>query len=369
MMFFTSFTEAQAPNKAECNLVIGTYSNNDKTNGIHVFRFNTKSGEFTEKGKTTDITNASYLAVSKDGKNIYSVSEVGDGKGGVHAYAFDPKTGALTFINRVLSGGDDPCYISVDAAKKYVVVGNYSSGTLSVTKINSDGSLDANIQTIKHEGNSVNKDRQEKPHVHGAVLSPDNRFVLVPDLGTDKVNIYSVSATQDQMITSATPAFVSVKGGSGPRHVIFHPNKKFVYLIQELDASVTAFDYQNGKLSAKQTVSMLLADFKGDVGAADIHVSPDGKFLYASNRGDANEIAIFAIDKSGKLNYVNRQSTLGKTPRNFVIDPTGNFLLAANQNSDTVVIFKRDAKTGLLTDTGRKIAVDKPVCLKFVLVE
>lgn len=368
MMSFNALIQAQTTDKAEYNLLIGTYTNDEKTNGIHVFSFNTQSGAFTEKAKTIDITNASYLAISKDKKNVYAVSEVADSKGSVHAYAFDSKTGTLTLLNRVLSGGDHPCYISIDDKKKCVVVGNYSSGTLSAMKVNEDGSLKDEIQTIHHEGGSINKARQEKPHVHGAVLSPDNQFVLVPDLGTDKVNIYRIDTQKTLPLSPATPAFASTKPGSGPRHLIFHPNNKSAYLVQELDASVTSFDYQNGKITAKQTITMLASDFKGEVGAADIHVSPDGKFLYASNRGDANEIVIYAIDKNGKLNQVGRQSTLGKTPRNFVIDPTGNFLLAANQNSNVVIIFKRDLKTGLLTDTGKKISVDKPVCLKFVEV-
>lgn len=369
MMSFNSLTQAQVENKQEYNLIIGTYTNDAKTNGIHVYQFNTQSGEFSEKAKMIDIANASYLTISRDAKNIYTVSEVGGGNGSVHAYSFDSKSGILTFLNRVLSGGDDPCYISVDDQKKYVVVGNYSSGNLSAIKINEDGSLNADIQTIQHEGSSINKERQEKPHVHGAVLSPDNKYVLVPDLGTDKVNVYRVDTQKNQPLTPAVPAFASTKPGSGPRHLIFHPNKKFVFLVQELDASVTSFDYKDGKLAAKQTISMLPSGFKGDVGAADIHVSPDGKFLYASNRGEANQITIYAIDRMGKLNHVGHQSTLGKTPRNFAIDPTGKFLLAANQNSNDVIIFKRDLKTGLLTDTGKKISIDKPVCLKFVEVK
>jgi len=170
-----------------------------------------------------------------------------------------------------------------------------------------------------------------------------------------------------QPLIPADPAFVSVKPGSGPRHIIFHPNSKFAYLIYEMGSMVTAFDYKNGKLTEKQTITMLSPDFKGKVGAADIHISPDGKFLYGSNRGDANELVIYAINKDGKLNYAGRQPALGKTPRNFVIDPTGNFLLVANQGSNEIIIFKRDLKTGLLISTDKKIQVSRPVCMKFVL--
>jgi 6-phosphogluconolactonase len=224
------------------------------------------------------------------------------------------------------------------------------------------------VQNIQHEGSSVVKERQEKPHVHAAVLSPDDRFLLVPDLGTDKVYQYRVDASQHQALKPADAPFLTTKPGGGPRHLAFHPNGKYAYLVLELEASVMALDYNDGKLAGKQTISMVAPDFKGRLSGADIHVSPDGKFLYASNRGDANEIAIYAIDNQGKLTFVNRQSVLGKTPRNFVIDPTGNFLLVANQNTSEVIIFKRDVKTGLLTATGEKIEASKPVCLKFVAI-
>jgi 6-phosphogluconolactonase len=369
MSVLFSAANLQAQNKKEYNLLIGTYTNESKTNGIHVYRFNTQTGEFGEKSKSTEIINPSYLAVSRDRKNVYAVSEVAEDKGSVYAFSFDPKTGALAFQNSAFSGGDHPCYVSVDDKKKCVIVGNYSSGTLSAIPVKSDGSLASETQTIRHEGGSVNKGRQEKPHVHATVLSRDNRFVLVPDLGGDKVYSYKLDVTQPKPLTPNTPPYTTIKAGSGPRHLTFHPKGKFAFLITELDASITAYDYKDGKLEAKQTITMLSPDFKGEVGAADIHVSPDGKFLYGSNRGEANEIVIYSIDKNGKLTYAGRQSTLGKTPRNFEIDPTGNFLLAANQNTNDVIIFKRDKKTGLLTDTGKKIVVDKPVCVKFVAVE
>jgi 6-phosphogluconolactonase len=269
-------------------------------------------------------------------------------------------------MNSVPSEGDHPCYVSVDSKKKFVFVGNYSEGNLISAPLNADGSLRTDVQNIKHEGGSVNKDRQEKPHVHSVVLSPDDRYLLVPDLGADKVFQYRVDVTKPQGLTPAASPYTAVNPGGGPRHLTFHPNGKYAYLVLELVAEVMVFDYTDGTLAAKQTIRMAAPDFKGRVSAADIHVSPDGKFLYASNRGDANEIAIYSIDKSGKLSFVARQSVLGKIPRNFVIDPKGNFLLAANQDSNDIVIFKRDQKTGLLTPTGKKIQVDKPVCLKFV---
>jgi 6-phosphogluconolactonase len=369
MLGVSSLIQGQTSKNMQYNLLIGTYSSKDKNNGIYVYQFNAQTGEFGQRSNAADIKNPSYLAISRDGKQVYSVSEAGAGKGGVSAYSFNPSSGELKFINSVSSGGDGPCYVSVDGQNKFVFVGNYSGGSLSAIRINQDGSLNADIQTIQHEGSGVNKDRQEKPHVHSTVLSPDDRYLLVPDLGTDRVNIYSVDVTKSKPLKPAEPPFASVKPGSGPRHLTFHPNGKFAYLIQEMEGLITAFDYHKGKLESKQSITMLSSGFTGEVGAADIHVSPDGHFLYGSNRGDANEIVIYAIDKDGKLSYAGRQSTMGKTPRNFAIDPTGNFLLAANQNSDEVIIFKRDQKTGLLTSTGKKIAVTKPVCLKFAAVK
>jgi len=357
---------AQTPATHEYHLLIGTYSSDEKPNGIHVYRFNTQSGEFNMVQPVTELSNASYLAISKDRKNVYAVSE-GSGGGSVNAYAFDPLSGALTFMNSVPAQG--PCYVSVDDHKAAVFTGNYGGGNVISIHLNADGSFaEHHVQTVQHEGSSVVKERQEKPHVHSVVLSLDDRYLLVPDLGTDKVYQYRVDTTQQQMLTPLDAPFMAVKPGGGPRHLTFHPNGKHAYLVLELVGSVMAFDYRNGTLIAKQTISMSAPEFKGRVSGADIHVSPDGKFLYASNRGDADEIAIFSIDKKGRLTFVNRQFVLGKTPRNFVIDPTGNFLLVANQNTNEVIIFKRDQKTGLLIPTGKKIEAIKPVCLKFAAV-
>lgn len=357
-------TMAQSSKGKQFYLLIGTYTNEQKTNGIHVYTFDSGTGDVQEKSKVTDIKNASYLAVSEDRKNVYAVSEAADGKG-VNAYSFDTENGTLSFMNSGTAGGNGPCYISVDDKKQTVFTGNYGGGSLSATRLKKDGSLSAEVQIIQHEGSSVNKSRQDKPHVHAVVLSPDERYLLVPDLGTDKVNIYNYDANKEQPLTPAAPAYASVEAGGGPRHLAFHPNGKHAYLILEMTGAIVAFDYRDGKLQQKQTITMLAPGFNGKVGAADIHVSPDGKFLYGSNRGEANDIVIYAIDKEGKLSLAGRQSSLINTPRNFAIDPTGNFLLVANQNGNDIVIFKRDKDSGLLTATGKTIQVDKPVCLKF----
>ena len=370
-VLITSFSlsvMAQTSKEGDYYLIVGTYTNEQKTNGIHVYTFNTGSGDFEERSKITDITNPSFLAISKDRRNVYAVSEGGQGKG-LNAFSFDHKTGKLALLNTGSAGGNGPCYVSVDDKKQWVFAGNYGGGSLSATKLNPDGSLTQTTQIIQHEGSSVNKSRQDKPHVHAVVLSPDNRFLMVPDLGTDKVNVYSVDPSKTNPLTPATPAFATANAGGGPRHLAFHPNGKYAYLVLEMEGAVAAFDFKNGSLNAKQTITMLAPGFSGKVGAADIHVSPDGKFLYASNRGEANEIVIYAIDKKGALTYAGRQSSGINTPRNFAIDPTGNFVLVGNQNGNDIAIFKRDKKTGLLSETNKRIQVDKPVCLKFVAIE
>ena len=295
--------------------------------------------------------------------DLYSVSE--GSVGTISAYSFDASTGQLIYLNSVSSGGEAPCYVSIDDVNKFVFAGNYNGGSVSAIPINGDGSLNPNIQSIQHEGKSL-LPNQEKPHVHAAVLSDDNRYLFVPDLGTDKVNIYSVDISKPKPLTAADPAFVTMAPGGGPRHFTFHPNGKYAYLIHEMTGQVTAYDYANGKLKAKQIITLPPAGFTGKIDAADIHVSPDGQFLYASLRGNLNELGICSIDKKGKLTFIGRQSTLGKIPRNFAIDPTGNFLLVGNQDSDEIVIFKRDKKSGLLADTGKRISVGRPVCLQFV---
>jgi 6-phosphogluconolactonase len=365
MMLVCFFSIAQSgmnPGKIY-NLLVGTYTVAGKSQGIYVYSFNTETGEFTYKAEEGSINNPSFFAITEDHKNIYSVSE--EAGGTISAFSFDAKTGKLVFLNSVSSGGSDPCYVSIDSKNKFVFVGNYTGGSVSAIPINADRSLSSTIQTFQHEGSGA-LSNQEKAHVHAAVLSKDNRYLFVPDLGTDKVNIYAVDVTKPKPLSIAEQASVSVAAGGGPRHFTFDPSEKYAYLIQEMSGIVTVYDYTNGKLREKQTVSMPADGFIGKIDAADIHISPDGKFLYGSMRGDINELGIYAIDQAGNLSFVGRQSTLGRTPRNFSIDPSGNFLLVANQNSDEIILFKRDKKTGLLTDTGKKISVGKPVCLKFV---
>jgi len=351
----------------EYYLLIGTYTSG-KSEGIYVYKFNSQTGEASYVSKAAG-SNPSYLAVSPDKKYVYSVYEDGDDKGSVAAYSFDVKTGAMQFLNKQNSGGDHPCYVAVDEKGKWVTVANYSGGNFSLLGVSPDGYLRAADRTIQMSGNGPNQQRQEKPHVHSTVFTPDYKHLLVQDLGTDKIMIYDFDAKKGELKPAKAP-FAATHPGGGPRHVDFHPSGDYAYLIEELSGNVTAYKYDKGKLQYLQTISAVKEGFKGAIGSADIHVSRDGRFLYASNRGSEDDIAIFAIDKStGKLTLKGHQSVLGKTPRNFSIDPSGRYLLAANQGTNNIVIFKRDPETGLLQDTGKKLEVDKPVCLKWVPVK
>lgn len=351
-------------------LITGTYTGG-LSEGIYVYRFNSGDGSFKEISHVK-ISNPSFVAVSPDEKFVYAVQEdaANNGKGGeITAFGFNKETGKLAYLNEQPSGGDHPCYVTVDKTGRWVVAGNYSSGSLSVLPVQPDGSLGVAASIIQHEGSGVNKQRQAKPHVHCTIFSADNRFLFVPDLGIDKVMIYAFDETTGKLEPAPQP-YARSTDGAGPRHLSFHPSGKYAYLIEELSGTVVVFDQQNGTLKSKQRISSMPAGDTSFAGSADIHVSPDGKFLYVSNRADANTIAIFSIHKrTGKLSLVGHQSTLGKTPRNFNFDPSGKFLLVGNQNSDEIVIFKRDARTGLLTDTGNRIKTGKPVCLKWIRVK
>lgn len=350
------------------DLLVGTYTTG-KSQGIYVYHFNAETGKVDYLNQVTGVNNPSYLAISTNQKFVYSVNEVGSERtGSVSAFTFEPASGKLSLINVAPSNGAGPCYIALDKANKNAFVANYAGGSLSVLPIKSDGSLTEPSQTIQDEGTGPDKARQEKPHVHTAALSPDEKYLLYTDLGTDKLNICNYNPKAEKPLTPAPTPYVTVMGGNGPRHLAFHPNGKFLYLIQEMGAVVTAYNYNDGKLKEIQSQTLVADGFQGKLGAADIHISPDGKFLYTTNRGDANEIEVFAINReTGKLAFIERTSSLGKTPRNFVIDPNGNFLLVANQNSDDVYIFRINKNTGKLTYTGNKIEVGNPSCLKFAL--
>jgi 6-phosphogluconolactonase len=351
------------------DLLVGTYTTG-KSEGIYVYHFDTETGKITYQDKVTGVNNPSYLAISANRKFVYSVNEIGsDRTGSASSFSFDAKSGKLIFINKQPTGAG-PCYVSVDKANTHIFLANYAGGSLTVIPLKADGSLAEPSQTLQDEGSGPDKSRQEKPHVHTAVLSPDEKYLFYTDLGTDKLNVmlYNPSATKP-LSPAATP-FVASTGGDGPRHIAFSPSGKYMYLIHEMGGDIYTYEYNNGQFKKTASTTILPDGFTGSIGAADIHISPDGKYLYSTNRGSTNDIQVFAISKTdGMLTFIQRTSSLGKTPRNFVIDPTGNFLLVANQNSDDVYVFRINKTTGKLTYINEKLVVGNPTCLKFAAID
>ncbi len=348
-------------------LFIGTYTSG-ASKGIYVYHFNAKTGTAEWVSNTDHSDNPSFLTIAPDGRHVYVVNEVDKNKAGlVTAYNFDAVKGELSFLNQQSSGSENPCHLSITKDGRWIVVANYTGGSLASFPLEVNGVITSYTQHILHEGSSINKDRQEKAHVHSVFFSPDEKFLLTPDLGTDQVNIYQFDNYIKQPLHNSAQKFIACEPGSGPRHLAFSPNGKFVYIIEELSGTVSVHSYKDGTTKFVQRIATHPADFTGQPGSADIHVSQDGRFLYASNRGKENNIAIFRVDQNkGTLTAIGYEPTKGEGPRNFSIDPTGNYLLVANQLTSTVEIFKRDKNSGLLKHTGNSLSIPNPVCLKFL---
>lgn len=339
------------------------------TNGIYAFRFNPKTGKLNSIGRVANVVNASFLATDPHHSVLYVASEADEApesKGFLSSYAIDPRSGALKLLNKAEMGGG-PCHLSVDKTNKILFVANYGNGTVASFALNADGSIGKQTGFDQHAGKGPNAERQEGPHAHAVVLSPDNRFLFVPDLGSDQIKIYRVD-TAKATFTPNNPSFASVKPGLGPRHLLFGPGGKFAYVICEMGSSVVALAYDpaKGSLTPVQTISTLPANFKGIDNSSEIDIGPSGRFLYASNRGH-DSITIFAIDPDkGTLTKVRVVPTGGKIPRNFALDPTGKYLVAANQKSNQMVVFTVDQTTGLLQPTGQVLHIEEPVCVLFI---
>jgi 6-phosphogluconolactonase len=385
LILFSSAQTAKKAARSQYLAYVGTYTTKTNSKGIYVFRFDATVGQAKAVGLAAESHDPSFLAVHPDGQHLYAVNEVsefgGQKSGAVSAFAIDRQTGSLTLLNQVATRGAGPCYISLDKSDKYypdlsnstwfTLVANYDGGSVASFPIRDDGSLGPAASFIQHAGSSVNKERQEAPHAHWVSTSPDNRFALVADLGLDEVLIYRFDVTKGTLSPN-DPPFVKVNPGAGPRHFAFHPNGKFGYVLNEMDATVTAFSFhsKNGSLSVLQTINTLPKNYSGPKEAAELVVHPSGKFLYASNRAGVDTITAFSIDPArGTLKLAGKTSTQGRTPRNFAIDPTGKFLLAANQESNNIVVFKIDAATGGLAPTGQTMEVPSPVCITFVAAE
>ncbi len=339
--------------------------------GIYLFTLDIASGALEPFSVVEGVRNPSYLAFDPAHRYLYAVNEFkefeGAASGAVSAFAVDPDTGSLTFLNQKPSHGTDPCHLIVDNAGSHVLVANFRSGSVCVLPIQSDGSLGDATEVIQHQGSSVDSVRQAGPHAHAVTLDAAGRYLFVPDLGLDKLVVYAYDAGHGRL--EARPElWASVAPGAGPRQVAVHPHGTFAYMINELNSTMSAYHYDGatGTLHELQTVSTLPADFTDASTCAEVQVSPSGKFLYGSNRGH-DSIVVYAIDdQDGTLTLIGHTHTLGQTPRNFAISPDGQYLIAANQDSNNLVTFKIDSVTGQLTPTGYQVEVPTPVCVRVI---
>ena len=341
-------------------LAIGTYTKTCESDGIYIYGFDSETAGVELLSSTENVVSPSFLSISKDRRFIYSVNE-NDDNSTVSSFALDSSSANINFLNKKDSCGASPCNILDD--RDNVIVANYESGTIAVFSKSGDGKLTDAKQVITHSGNGPNPERQEKSHVHMVGISPDRKHALATNLGSDEIYVYDYRPqTSDVLLFNHK---IDVKPGSGPRHFEFGPGGKFLYVLHELDGTLTVFAFREGRLDKIQETTVVEDGFKGEIGAGDIHLTSDGKFLYATNRGDANTISAFNVAPNGRLQLIETIATKGNGPRNFAIAPGDTFLLVAHENSNEVVIFSRDTATGKLSDTGKKIAVCAPACLKF----
>ncbi len=353
----------------EIDLVyVGTYKGQG-SQGIYAYRFDARSGHLTSLGLAAESDNPAFLAVDPSRRFLYASNEVNRFRdqptGAVSAFAIDRATGKLSFLDEVSAQGPGSAHLRVDRTGKNVVVANYGGGSVTVLTVLDNGQLGEASDFARHTGSSVNRQRQQGPHAHSVAFSPDNRFVVVADLGIDQVIVYPFDAAKGKLGPSHS---VKVNPGAGPRHLTFSPDGRFLYLVSEMASTVTVFAYEpvGGNLTELQTISTLPKGFSGQSAAAEIQILPSGKSIYASNRGD-DSLAVFKVDHpKGTLTLVQRVSTEGKTPRSFAIDPSGSWLLAANQRSNNIVTFRISPKTGRLTPTGQILQLSAPVCIEFV---
>ncbi len=361
----------------QIRLYVGTYKSQDPSlpnaanKGIYTYTLDLATGHITYHSEINDIDNPSFLAIDSQQRYLYAVDENWEQDASwVHAYMIDFKSGSLSYLNQQHSQGSSPCYVTVDQTNQFVAAANYGSGSVSLLPIGENGSLLPVSDFHQHTGSSVNPDRQEGPHAHCAIMDPTNRYLFVADLGIDRIMSYQLDIEGKQLVPNEIP-YLEMPPGSGPRHLAFHQNGLYAYVINELNSTITALAYDDtqGTFTIIQTISTLPIDFQGESYCAEICVAPTGKYLYGSNRGH-DSLAIFAIDQeTGQLTAISHQKTYGKNPRNFAIDPSGTFLLAANQDSNNIVTFRINHTTGQLDYVEQKTDVPTPVCLKMIVLK
>lgn len=360
---------AEEAEETDFFVYVGTYTRGESA-GVYRFRFDAETGECGEPQLAAEAENPSFLAIHPDEELLFAVNEIGEfegeAAGAVTAFRIDRRTGDLETEGQVSSRGGAPCHLVVDQTGRYVLVANYSGGSVCVLPVGEDGSLGEAVSFVQHEGSSVDPRRQQAPHAHSINLDAGNRYAVVADLGLDQLLVYCFDEETGQL-TPNDPPGAAVAPGAGPRHFAFHPDGEHAYVINEMHRTVTVFhwDAEHGMLTEQQTITTV-PESVTDGSTAEIRVHPSGRFVYGSNRGH-DSIAIFAVEEeSGRLTAVGHQSTEGRTPRNFFIDPTGKWLFAGNQSSDTIVLFAIDAATGELEPAGTVIDVPSPVCIRML---
>lgn len=336
--------------------LIGTYTE-AKNQGIELLSLDQTNMVLSSKVVAGAIKDPTFVIANRSRTHVYAVESIPNGK--LTTYGFNQGQPTLELLGKTDSLGNHPCYIALDNSERLLAVANYESGNFSIYGVDSLGGLHFK-QSVQHSGKSINKQRQNSAHIHSMIFHPNGKQLLVADLGTDKIHIYDLDYSKAAPVTQATPAHFIVAAGSGPRHMVMHPNGKLLYLVHELTGEVGVYFYENGQVRHASTYSLSTAQFKGHVQAAEIRLSPDGKFIYVSNRGNANNLSVFQADLEGGLSLIQQISTGGRTPRNFNLSPDGHFLLVANQDSDEIRLFKRDLVTGRLSKTPAKVEIKKP---------
>lgn len=354
-------------------IFVGTYTTG-QSKGIYAFRFNEDSGALSPIGLAAETPSPSFLAASRDGRHVFAVNEIASFKdertsgpsGSVTSFAVDSSTGTLRAINTESSQGAGPCHLALDRTGRFLAVANYSGGTFAILPVGTDGRLGPATAVMSNTGSGPNRARQDRPHAHFVAFDSSNKFLFGADLGSDRVWVYRFDPSKGTAVPNDPPS-AAVEAGSGPRHLAFHSNGRFAFSVNELKSTVTAFthDRTRGALTPSATYSTLPDDFRESSSTAEIALHPNGRFLYASNRGH-DSIAVFSVGAAGELRRVQIESTRGQTPRNFAIDPTGRWLIAANQKSGTLAVFRINQATGELAATGPLTTVDAPVCVLFM---
>lgn len=361
---FTKMVFAQNSDELK-KLYVGTFTS-EGAEGIYLCNFNSETGDIELAKMFKAIDDPSFLKISPDKKYMYVVSRANDNieKSGGFVYAYKiEKNGNISFVNKQVSHGKDPCHVDVSPDGKFVAIANYSSGSTALYPTNADGSLEPATSVIQNEGSGPDESRQASPHAHSIKFSPFSNRVFSADLGTDHLDIFEL---KDGKLVKYDQAFVKIPAGSGPRHFDFHPNGKIIYVISELNSTVSVLENRNGEWKVIQNISSLPADFEGESYCADIHVSSDGRFLYGSNRGH-NSITIFTIDQTTqKLTFEGTVSTEGDWPRNFTLSQDNKFMLVANQHTGNITAYRINQETGIPEYTGRQVQLHAPVCLDFL---